>query len=497
MTELMNSFQAVNPATGETLPGRFTDASTDEIDQVMMSAAAAHRELRTVTRLERAEFLEAVADNLEQLGAELIERASQETGLPQPRIEGERGRTVGQLRMFAALIRKPDYLGVHKDAAEPDRKPIPKPDLRLTHRPLGPVVVFGASNFPLAYSVAGGDTASALAAGCPVVVKAHPAHPGTSELVAKAVRHAVKSCGMPEGTFGVVHGKSTQVGRSLVEHPATRAVGFTGSLTAGRALFDIAARRPTPIPVFAEMGSTNPLFMLPERMAETGGKLAEDLSASVSLGVGQFCTNPGLVFAVDDENSREFVNALGRIFSGLAEGVMLHAGIKTNWVSGLRKQMNTDGVSVAGQATGSESSDTLANPTVLSCSGRTFLKHNHLQDEVFGPSTLVVLCRDSDELLACAESLQGQLTAGIHGTAKDMQDFDDLQFLLEERAGRLIFGGYPTGVEVCTAMEHGGPYPATTDSRFTAVGSRAIARFLRPISYQNASQDRLPEELRD
>jgi NADP-dependent aldehyde dehydrogenase len=362
--------------------------------------------------------------------------------------------------------------------------------------PLGPVVVFGASNFPLAYSVGGGDTASALAASCPVIVKAHPAHPGASEMVGRAIDAAVEATGMPKGVFSMVHAVNTETSIRLVQHPATKAVGFTGSLQGGRALFDAAAKRHEPIPVFSEMGSTNPVFILPNALKQNGQKIAEGLAQSVTLGVGQFCTNPGLAFGRQGDEWKTFVQRMGELAGPVAPGVMLHQGISAKFREGAEKFQKTAGVSVAGKST-AEATQGRAPAMFFNTDAKTFQQQAVLREEVFGPSTLLVNCGSVEELEKIARDLPGQLTATIHGTEEDLTEHANLLAILREKAGRLIFNQFPTGVEVCPSMQHGGPYPATTDSRFTSVGAFAIKRFVRPVSYQNFPDSALPVELKN
>ncbi|HSU50262.1 MAG TPA: aldehyde dehydrogenase (NADP(+)), partial [Segetibacter sp.] len=417
-------------------------------------------------------------------------------GLPEARITGERGRTVGQLKLFAQLLREGSWVDARIDHADPDRKPLPKIDLRSMQKALGPVGVFGASNFPLAFSVAGGDTVSALAAGCPVVFKAHPAHPGTSELVGLAIQRAAQKTGMPEGVFSMVNGRSTEVGMALVRHPLIKAIGFTGSFFGGKALFDEANKRTEPIPVYAEMGSTNPVFILPGALAESREKIAQELAASVTLGVGQFCTNPGLVFIQQSENENQFREDLSKQVKELTSGVMLTSGIKNNFQKGIEKLIGVNGVEVL--ATGkSEGEGARGTPHLLHAAASLFLEKHELEEEVFGPSTLAITANDKQELLRAAKQLGGHITATIIGTEKDLQEYSELINVLEQKVGRLLINGYPTGVEVCHSMVHGGPYPATTDSRTTSVGTLAIHRFTRPVCYQNFPQSLLPSELKD
>jgi NADP-dependent aldehyde dehydrogenase len=488
-------FRAFNPSEGRDFGPEFYEATSAVVARALESAAGAFQQYRQRSAEEVAGFLEAIARNIEAPGDELIELAQAETALPFERLKGERARTVNQLLMFAGVVREGSWVEATIDRAEPGRKPVPKPDLRRMLIPIGPVAVFGASNFPLAFSVAGGDTASALAAGCPVVVKAHPAHPGTSELVARAVVDALRETGMDAGVFSLVQGRSPEVSLAVVEHPQTKAVGFTGSLRVGRALFDAAARRPEPIPVYAEMGSVNPVFVLPGALGERGAEFAEGLKQSVTLGAGQFCTNPGLVVGVRGETFEKFLDKTDELFAAAPPGTMLNAGILRGFTEGverLRRLTKQGPSSVAADA-----SRTQAAAYVFSTDASTFLDNHELGEEVFGPSTLVVGCQSVEELRRVAEGLEGALTATIHGTSEDLREYAWLVPLLEQKAGRLVFNGFPTGVEVCAAMQHGGPYPATTDARTTSVGTAAIKRFARPVCYQNFPQEALPLELRD
>lgn len=491
-----HTFRAVNPATEEPLSPDFTEATADEVDAAARKAAAAFAEYRRKSGLEKAAFLDAIADEILHLGTPLIERCCAETGLPEARITGERGRTMGQLRLFAQLLREGSWVDARIDTAQPERQPLPKPDIRSMQRPLGPVGVFGASNFPLAFSVAGGDTASALAAGCPVVVKAHPAHPGTCELIAGAILAAAEKTGMPDGVFSMVHGASNEVGLALVNHPFIKAVGFTGSFRGGKALFDAAVRRPEPIPVYAEMGSVNPVFVLPGAMQQQAESIARGLAASVSLGTGQFCTNPGLVVLLDTPGAGAFTEALAHALRDSPTGVMLNAGIHQNYERGLEVLGRQTGVRVLAAGSNPEGTNR-ASARLFGADAGTFLQNPHLEEEVFGPSTLVVSARDQPEVLALARHLHGHLTASVFGTEADWEVFGELLHLLEQKAGRLILNGYPTGVEVCSSMVHGGPFPATTDARSTSVGTAAILRFTRPVCYQNFPAGLLPVELQN
>lgn len=492
------TFSAINPNTQEELDTTFHEASDEEVEKAMSLASEAFLPFRKMDSAKRADFLDRAADEILNLGDELIQRGMAETALPEARLIGERGRTMGQLKMFANLIREGSWVDARIDQADPGREPLPKPDTRLILQAVGPVVVFGASNFPLAFSVAGGDTASALAAGCPVVVKAHRSHPGTAELVGQAVQKAAKETGMPEGVFSVLHGRGRQVGDALVKHPATKAVGFTGSLAGGRALFDTAAARPEPIPVYAEMGSLNPVFVLPGALAERGEAIAEGLLGSVTLGVGQFCTNPGLVLGIDGDDLTKFVNKSATLFDEALPATMLNAGICDAYQSGITTLLETEGVSVAGKSkTDADPKKTEAAPHVFTTDVKTFMDQPALSHEVFGPSTLVVNCGSKADLETVARDLEGHLTATLHGTEEDMAAHQELIAILEQKVGRLIFNAFPTGVEVCSSMHHGGPYPATTDGRSTSVGTAAILRFTRLVCYQGFPQNSLPPELQN
>jgi NADP-dependent aldehyde dehydrogenase len=492
------TFQAVHAATGEALTPVFYEATEAEVDRALQLAEQAFVAYRRQPAEAIAKFLDAIAAGLEGLGHDLIARAHAETALPEPRLLSERGRTMNQLRMFAALVREGSWVDVRIDRADPGRTPAPKPDLRRMLVPIGPVAVFGASNFPLAFSVCGGDTASALAAGNPVVVKAHPAHPGTSEMAARVVQKAASDCGMPEGVFSMVQGTRPELSLALVRHRSTRAVGFTGSLLAGRALFDAAAQRPSPIPVFAEMGSINPVFVLPHALKERGAELAQSLAKSVTLGVGQFCTKPGLVVGLGGTNLDQFRESLGNVVGVTPPATMLHGGIAARYATSVEQRRGVKNVQlVACTPKPPEAGKTQAQPAVFATNARSFVENPELHEEQFGPSTLVVACESANELEQVAQSLEGQLTVTIHATKQDLKEYGRLIDLVREKAGRVLFGGVPTGVEVVPAMHHGGPYPATTDSRFTSVGTAAILRFVRPVCYQDAPQDYLPPELRD
>ncbi|WP_323141975.1 aldehyde dehydrogenase (NADP(+)) [Massilia phyllosphaerae] len=489
------TLRAHNPATRADIEPGFGTASADDLAAACQLAEQAFDAYRAVPLEERARFLETIADRIVDIGGLLIERAAQESGLPVARLEGERGRTVNQLRLFAKVVRDGHFLEATLDSALPQRTP-PRPDLRMRKIPLGPVAVFGASNFPLAFSVAGGDTASALAAGCPVVVKAHNAHLGTSELVAKAVRQAAEDCGMPEGVFSMVIGEGNQIGADLVGHPAIKAVGFTGSRGGGLALVRIAAARKEPIPVYAEMSSINPLFLLPGALEEKGAALAPAFVDSLVLGVGQFCTNPGLVIGLAGPQLEAFTAAAAQALQAKGAGTMLTAGIHKAYTDAIEKRGGVSGLTLVARGS-AEGQGCAAQAALYLCDAATFLANPALEEEIFGPASVMIACRDEAEILAVASHLEGQLTATVHATRADLGIAGSLLPILERKAGRILFNGFPTGVEVSHAMVHGGPFPATSDSRSTSVGATAIERFLRPVCYQDVPSELLPEALRD
>lgn len=488
---------AFDPSTGEQMQPAFGGGTQRDVDRACDLAAAAFDAYRSTSQQERARFLEAIAQGILDLGDALIDRAMKESGLPRARLEGERGRTVGQLRLFASLARDGRWIGATLDSAMPERKPLPRPDLRTRKIPLGPVAVFGASNFPLAFSVAGGDTASALAAGCPVIAKAHPSHLGTSELVGRAIQRAVADCGLPEGVFSLLVGNGNAVGEALVAHPAIQAVGFTGSRRGGLALVAIAARRPFPIPVFAEMSSINPVFLLPGALAERSATIAQGLVDSFTLGVGQFCTKPGVVFAVAGESLDRFRDSARSCVGAKASATMLNKGIHAAFCSGAQQLGDVAGVERLGAGRAAEDAVASGAPLFFETSAASFLKEPRLSEEVFGPACLLVVCQSEQEMLATAESFPGQLTATLHLADQDIILASQLLPILERKAGRIVINGFPTGVEVSHAMVHGGPFPATSDSRFTSVGAMAIERFLRPVCYQDLPTALMPESLRD
>lgn len=488
-SETATTFTAFNPKTGDTVEPNFYSASNEELNRAAKLANDARMIYGNLSGAKKAAFLRQIATNIEALGDVLIQRASLETGLPNARFVGERGRTCMQLRMFAELLDEGSWVDARIDTPNAERQPIPKPDVRSMLRPLGTVAIFCASNFPLAYSVAGGDTASALAAGCPVIVNAHFAHPGTAELVGTAISKAVRDCGLPEGVFSLIFSKGYEIGQNLVKHPNIKAVGFTGSRTGGRALMDIAAARTEPIPVYAEMSSVNPIFVLPSAMRERAQSIAEGLLASVTLGGGQFCTKPGIV--VLPETSEEFSAKFGELISSSASQALLTAGIKSNYES-LSAKRGSGQLSAENTVSGFD-----VNPSVFQTRAEDFLANESLSDEIFGPTTLLVQSQKREEMLQIASELEGQLTATIHGNAEDLAEYSELIEILETKVGRIVFNGYPTGVEVGAAMVHGGPYPATSDSRTTAVGTRSIRRFSRFICYQNFPSEALPDELKN
>lgn len=486
--------QAVNPATGESLTPPYFGATPEEVDKALGLAAAAFPSYANLTGKERAGFLRAIATHIEASVEHIAARGPQETGLPEARMRGETARTTGQLRMFAALIEEGSWVDARIERAQPDRTPVPKPDLRSMLRPLGPVAVFCASNFPLAFSVAGGDTAAALAAGCPVVVIAHASHPGVAEIIATAVIKAAHETGMPEGVFSLLYGGGRTVGQAVVKHPAIQAVGFTGSRAAGLALMATAAARPQPIPVYAEMSSVNPLVILPGALARGEAALAEAYYGSLTLGMGQFCTNPGLVFLPDDQGDA-FLSRLAELLEAGNPGTMLNAAICQAYADATGGFESVPGVRVLARCKAAAGHGQGA-PVVFTAAIADFLKHHTLQGEMFGPAALIV--RGSlTEIKQAVAGLEGQLTASFFGSEEELAAHADLAQLLQQRAGRLIFNGFPTGVEVCSSMVHGGPFPATSDGRSTSVGTMAIHRFCRPVAWQAFPQAGLPAELRD
>jgi 2,5-dioxopentanoate dehydrogenase len=492
------TFYGTDPTSGARLDPAYHCASLDDL---ALAAGLAHEAFAIYGKLpgrERARFLRHLAAGIESIAVEIVDRAHKETALPEARLKGELARTVNQLRLFAQVAEEGSWVNARIDPAEPERKPLPRADIRSVLRPLGPVAVFGSSNFPLAFSVAGGDTASAFAAGNPVIVKAHSAHPGTSELAGQVISNSVRACGLPEGTFALLFGTGAEIGAALVAHPAIKAVGFTGSLSAGKSLMGVAAARPEPIPCFMEMSSANPVFILPEALRQRGAEIAKGLFASFTLGVGQFCTKPGLVYLPRNGDADAFVAALQAHVEQSSASPMLTQTICRNHHTGLAGRRAHERVKLLAEGaahTGAEGA--YATPALFEVSGHALLDDPELASEIFGPSTLIIRYESEEEKIALARALEGQLTVTVHGTAGDIAANAPLLAILERKAGRLIANGFPTGVEVCHAMVHGGPYPATSESRMTSVGTPAIYRFARPVCFQDFPQDALPDELKD
>lgn len=485
-----------NPTSDEDMQPGFASSSKADLETACTLAHNAFNAYRNIPLEKRAVFLETIADEILALGDTLVTRAMAESGLPEGRIRGERGRTMGQLKLFANVVRAGDWIGARIDLALPEREPMPRADLRMRHIPLGPTAIFGASNFPLAFSVAGGDTASALAAGCPVIVKAHPAHPGTSELMGKAIISAAKTCDMPDGVFSLIFDSGYELGTELVAHPLIKAVGFTGSRSGGLALMKIVANRPEPIPVYAEMSSINPVFLLPSALEKNASTIASGFAGSLAMGAGQFCTNPGLVVGLTGDDLNSFIDAASAAISELPTQVMLTEGIHAAYVKGVESFATNDAVTETAQGQSSPEPNR-CQAKLFRTSAKQFLADESLSHEVFGSASLVVECNSVDELIAVAESLEGQLTATLQLDDGDTDLAKRLLPILERKAGRILCNGYPTGVEVCDAMVHGGPFPATSDSRTTSVGSAAILRFLRPVCYQDLPAALLPAEIDD
>ncbi|MDQ2092293.1 aldehyde dehydrogenase (NADP(+)) [Marimonas arenosa] len=471
----------------------FSVGTPDLVNRACKSAEEAFWSFGYSSREDRAAFLNAIADEIEARRDAITEIGTSETGLPDARLEGERGRTTGQLRLFASHILTGDYLDRRHDEAQPDRRPLPRPDIKMVQRPIGPVAVFGASNFPLAFSTAGGDTAAALAAGCPVVVKGHSAHPGTGEIVAEAIHSAIATCGVPPGVFSLIQGGKRDVGQALVQHPLINAVGFTGSLAGGRALFDLCAQRDNPIPFFGELGSVNPMFLLPEALKVRGGAIADGWAGSLTMGAGQFCTNPGIAVVIDGAEADAFIEAVTKALEPVGAQTMLTDGIAAAYRGGRDRVAGTTGVR---EVLTSVCDLRNATPYLFATTGKEWLANEILGEEVFGPLGLIVRVTDEAEMLTVAQSLQGQLTCTLHMDSADSDMAQSLMPILERKAGRVLANGYPTGVEVCDAMVHGGPYPASTNFGATSVGTLSIRRFLRPVCYQNMPDDLLPGDLR-
>jgi NADP-dependent aldehyde dehydrogenase len=479
------------PSRGE--PQTYSVGSPALVARACEAAEAAFADYAATSRADRAAFLDRIAEELDARGDEITEVGTAETGLPEARLIGERGRTAGQLRLFAAHIRAGDYLDRRHDKALPDRQPLPRPDLKMIQVPTGPVAVFGASNFPLAFSTAGGDTASALAAGCPVVVKGHSAHPGTGELAAQAIAAAIEACGMPRGTFSLIQGGNRAVGEALVTHPLVRAVGFTGSLAGGRALFDLCAARPDPIPFFGELGSVNPMFIMPAALAARGKAIAEGWAGSLTMGAGQFCTNPGIAVVPTGADGDAFAEAAHAMLAGVGPQTMLTDGIARAYREGRDRIAGSKGVREVLTSTCDLRN---ATPYLFEVSAQDWLANEELGEEVFGPLGVMVRVSGTDQMMAIAEAMQGQLTATVHVDAGDYAETARLMPLLARKAGRVLANGYPTGVEVAEAMVHGGPYPASTNFGATSVGTLAIRRWLRPVCFQNMPDALLPADLR-
>jgi 2,5-dioxopentanoate dehydrogenase len=469
----------------------------ESVNEVMLQAAEAFKKYRKVSGKNKAIFLRAIAEEIEGLGMELIQTAMHEANLPEARLVGERGRTTGQLKMFADLLEEGSWVEARIDTAKPDRQPLPKMDLRKMLIPTGPVVVFGASNFPFAFSTAGGDTASALASGCPVVVKGHPGHAKTSLMVAGAVERAAERTGMPKGVFAHVDGgDGFETGKALVMHPQTKAVAFTGSFGGGKALFDMANQRPEPIPVFSEMGSINPVVLMPEKMSKEAENVAVTYAGSITVGVGQFCTNPGLILGIEGDDLQKFLKVLSTEIEKIAPGTMLNSGIYKNYDAKRATALKQEGVTTESVSKVEKTTETQGTPTIASVSGDIFLANPTLHQEVFGPYSLVVKCKDIAQLTEILGHLEGQLTATLMATENDLINHEEIVDALRNMSGRLNFNNVPTGVEVCYGLQHGGPFPSTTDGRFTSVGPDAIKRFVRPATYQSFPENLLPDELK-
>lgn len=492
------TYQAIDPSSASVLGPIMSKATKSQVE---IAVAAAHRDSLSFAKMpaaQRASFLRECAAQIEVLGDELLTRISQETGYPKGRAESERNRTCQQLRMFATSLDAGEFVDARIDTAQPDRKPVPKPDLRFMQQAIGPVVVFSVSNFPLAYSIAGGDTASALAAGCPVLAKGHSSHPGTAELVARAIVNAIEICKMPKGIFSFLMGDDAEVGATLVQASAVKAVGFTGSIAGGTALMKLANARPEPIPVFAEMGSINPVILLPELLKTQAATVAKGFVASLTLGTGQFCVNPGLVIGLDGDGLNEFIKAVQTELSDISAGVMLNERICTAYTSGIEHFTQVPGVEILAQGqANSVTAGFRAQAYLLGTSGKNFIAQQTIHEEIFGPVSLLVKCNSIEEIQQVIEVLGGQLTGTLQGTRDELQHHSALVDLLSRKVGRVIINGFPTGVEVCPSMVHGGPFPASSDTRFTAVGTAAIQRFQRPVCYQNFPDSLLPDALKN
>ncbi|WP_420551605.1 aldehyde dehydrogenase (NADP(+)) [Tenacibaculum aiptasiae] len=490
------TYTTFNPELNKENEVVYTEATQEEINEAVSLASKAFKEYRNVTGKQKAAFLNAIADEILALDDELVKTYCSETGLPEGRAKGERGRTVFQLRSFADLVAEGSWVEATIDTAIPTREPLPKSDIRKINIPLGPVVVFGASNFPLAYSTAGGDTAAALAAGCPVIVKSHPMHAGTGELVASAIIKAAQKTNMPKGVFSNLNSSGIEVGQQLVSHPEVKAVGFTGSIRGGRALLDLTAKREEPIPVFAEMGSINPVVILPKALQNRGETLASTYAGSITLGTGQFCTNPGLILGIKGEELTNFTNDLASKIVEISPSLMLHPNIVAAYESNKEKALAQSGLVVVGKYE-NEVQSNYATQIITTVEGVTFLENTTLHQEVFGPFSMVVQCENAAQLEEIISQLEGQLTGTVISDENEVAQYGSVVSALQNRVGRIIFNGVPTGVEVCPSMVHGGPYPASTDSRFTAVGIGSIKRWVRPFSYQDWPNELLPDELKN
>jgi NADP-dependent aldehyde dehydrogenase len=491
-----NTFKTFDPVLNKENETLFYEATKEEVDQALTLAQQAAAAYADTSYKERAVFLKAIADEIMSLGQTLIKQYCSETGLPEGRAKGERGRTINQLQLFARLLEEGSFAEASIDTAQPNREPVPKVDLRKMMVPLGPVAVFGASNFPLAYSSAGGDTASALAAGCPVVVKGHPMHAGTGSLVSSAIAKAARTNAMPEGVFSHLNSSGIEVGEAILKNPLLKAVGFTGSLNGGRALYELAAKRKEPIPVFAEMGSVNPVVLLPEILKRDAEEWAKTIAQSVTLGSGQFCTNPGLLIGIQNSDLDKFASHLADEISKVNPSSMLHPKIAESYNKGASSMREQDGTSLVAEYS-DKTGPNVGRPIILKVKADEFRENPRLHQEVFGPFSLLVECLNIEDMERTVSLLEGQLTASVAGTTEELNGYGYLINLLQWRVGRLIFNGVPTGVEVCSSMHHGGPYPATTDSRFTAVGEDAIKRWLRPVCFQNCPDHLLPPPLQN
>ncbi|MDE1205731.1 aldehyde dehydrogenase (NADP(+)) [Tenacibaculum larymnensis] len=490
------TYKTFNPELNQENKHIFSEATQEEINQAVNLASKAFEEYRTVSGERKAEFLNAIADEILALDDKLIQTYCSESGLPEGRAKGERGRTVFQLRSFADLVKDGSWVEATIDTAVPNREPNPKSDLRKMNIPLGPVVVFGASNFPLAYSTAGGDTAAALAAGCPVTVKSHPMHAGTGELIASAIIKAAEKTEMPNGVFSNLNSSGIEVGQQLVSHPNIKAVGFTGSIRGGRALLDLAAKREEPIPVFAEMGSINPVIMLPKALQNRAESLASTYANSITLGTGQFCTNPGLILGIKSDSLDSFINSLAHKIVEINPSSMLHPNIIGAYENNKTKALTQEGLTIVAKYE-EKTQPNYASQVVTTVEGKTFLNNPTLHQEVFGPYSIVVQCENEEQLEEIISNLEGQLTGTVISDDNEVVNHPTVIAALQNRVGRIIFNGVPTGVEVCPSMVHGGPYPASTDSRFTAVGVNSIKRWVRPFSYQDWPNHILPQELKN